>query len=59
MRANIIFLHLHPKIGCKDTRRTAELTGVQERTLAGWLSQKKMIKMWADIVEDMTAGVTP
>ncbi len=57
MRANIIFLHLHPKIGNKDTRRTAELTGVQERTLAGWLSQKQMIKMWADIVEDMTAGV--
>jgi hypothetical protein len=33
------------------------MTGVNERTLSGWLSQKKMIEMWVDIVEDMTAEV--
>jgi len=33
------------------------LTGVKERTLSGWLCQKKMIQMWVDLVKDMTAEV--
>jgi hypothetical protein len=56
-RANIIFLLLHPQVGNRNTHRTAKLTGVQERTLSGWLSQKKMVEMWVDIVEDLTAEV--
>ena len=56
-RANIIFLFLHPRIGKHNTGITAELTGVNEHTLLGWLTQKKMIAMWIDIVEDLTAEV--
>jgi hypothetical protein len=56
-RANIIFLFLHPWIGKQNTGITAELTGVNEHTLLGWLSQKKMIAMWIDIVEDLTVEV--
>jgi len=39
-RANIIFLFLHPWIGKQNTGITAELTGVNEHTLLGWLSKK-------------------
>jgi hypothetical protein len=56
-RSNIIFLFLHPQVGNRNIRTTADLTGVKERTLSGWLTQKKMIEMWVDIVEDMTAEV--
>jgi hypothetical protein len=56
-RANIIFLFLHPWIGKQNTGITAELTGVNEHTLLGWLSQKKMTAMWIDIVDDLTVEV--
>ena len=56
-RSNIIFLFLHPQVGNRNTRTTADLTGVKEQTLSGWLTQKKMIEMWVDIVEDTTAEV--
>ena len=42
-------------MGQRNLGVTCALTGVKERTLSGWLTQKKMIKMWVDIVEDMTA----
>jgi hypothetical protein len=54
-RAVIIFIFLHPRMGQRNLGVTCALTGVKERTLSGWLTQKKMIKMWVDIVEDMTA----
>jgi len=56
-RSNIIFLFLHPQVGNRNLNTTASLTGVNERTLSGWLTQKKMIEVWVDIVEDMTAEV--
>ncbi len=56
-RSNIIFLFLHPQVGNRNINTTASLTGVNERTLSGWLTQKKMIEIWVDIVEDMTAEV--
>lgn len=55
-RSHIIFLHLHPRIGRKCIATTSDLTGVNSHTLVGWLHQKSMIKMWVDLVEDMTAG---
>jgi len=48
---------LHPRIGQKNLEVTCSLTGVKERTLSGWLCQKKMITMWVDLVEDLTAEV--
>ena len=56
-RSNIIFLFLHPQVGNRNLNTTASLTGVNERTLSGWLTQKKMIEVWVDIVEDLTAEV--
>jgi hypothetical protein len=55
--AIIIFIFLHPSIGKRNLELTCLLTGVKERTLSGWLSQKRMIQMWMDIVEDMNASV--
>jgi len=55
--SNIIFLFLHPKVGNRNINTTASLTGVNERTQSGWLAQKKIIEIWVDIVEDITAEV--
>jgi hypothetical protein len=56
-RSNIIFLFLLAKVGNRNINTTAYLTGVKEQTLSGWLTKKKMIEIWVDIVEDMTAEV--
>jgi len=56
-RAKVIFIHLHPKIGGKVPADTAALTGVNEHTLLGWLVQKKMISVWLDLVDSMTAEI--
>ena len=40
-RATIVFLYLHPQIGNNNAKDTAALTGVNEHTLLGWMSQKK------------------
>jgi len=42
--ANIIFLFLHPWIGKQNTEITAELAGVNEHNLLGWLSPKKILQ---------------
>jgi hypothetical protein len=55
--AVIIFIFLHPRIGKQNLLFTCSLTEVKEQTLSGWLCQKKMIQMWVDLVEDMTAEV--
>jgi hypothetical protein len=54
-RATIVFLYLHPQIGNNNVKDTAALTGVNEHTLLGWLSQKKMIEYWIDLVQSMEA----
>jgi hypothetical protein len=56
-RAVIIFIFLHPEIGRRSHEVTCFLTGVKERTLSGWLTQKRMIQMWVDVVEDMKAEI--
>jgi hypothetical protein len=55
--AVIVFIFLHPRIGQRNLELTCSLTGVKERTLSGWLCQKKMIQMWVDLVKDMTEEV--
>jgi len=45
-RVSIIFLYLHPQIGNGNAKDVASLTGVNEHTLLGWLSQTKMIEYW-------------
>jgi len=52
-----LFLFIYPKISQKNLEVACSLTGVKERTLSGWLCQKKMILMWVDLVEDLTAEV--
>lgn len=54
-RATIIFLYLHPKIGAKKLADVAAITGVNEHTLSGWVSQKKLIACWLGLVEAMNA----
>jgi len=54
-RATIIFLYLHPQIGNGNAKDVASLTGVNEHTLLGWLSQTKMIQYWITLVESMVA----
>jgi hypothetical protein len=55
-RATIIFLFLHPQIRNKNSKDVASLTGVNEQTLLGWLSQTKMIEYFdSDLVDSMVA----
>jgi hypothetical protein len=56
-RAVIIFIFLHPEIGRRSHEITCLLTGVKEQTLSGWLTQKRMVQMWVDVVEDMKAEI--
>jgi hypothetical protein len=57
VHAVIVLIFLHPRIGRRNLELTYLLTGVKERTLSGWLCQKKMIQIWVDLVKDMTAEV--
>ena len=52
-----LFLFIYPKISQKNLEVACSLAGVKEQTLSGWLCQKKMILMWVDLVENMTAEV--
>ena len=52
-RATLIFLYLHPKIGKKNANYISNLLGVNEHTLLGWMTQKKFISGWVDLVDAM------
>ena len=53
--SNYHFPFLHPQIGKNNLKNVSLLTGVNENTLLGWLSQAKMIESWINLVESMVA----
>lgn len=55
-RSFIIFMYLHPRIGCKDVDFTSALTGVKKNTLIGWLSKPNLISCWLPIVASYKAS---
>jgi hypothetical protein len=55
-RTEIVYIHLHQKIGGRIPTGTAKLTGANINTLLGWLVQTRFIEGWIDLVECMTAG---
>jgi len=52
-RATLIFLYLHPKFGKKNANYMSNILGVNEHTLLGWMTQKKFISGWVDLVDAM------
>jgi hypothetical protein len=52
----IIFMFLHPSIGCKDVDYASTLTEVKKNTLIGWLSKPNLISCWLPIVATVKAS---
>jgi len=52
----IIFMCLHPCIGCKDVGYTSTLTGVKKNTLIGWLLKPNLISCWLPTVATIKAS---
>jgi len=52
----IIFMCLHPCIGCKDVGYTSTLTGVKKNTLIGWLLKPNLISCWLPAVATIKAS---
>lgn len=52
-RAYIIFYHLHPELGKKNTKFTAEKFNVNRRTLEGWLHKESSICRWLPLVDEI------